>query len=177
MESQSWSGRRSLFFEFNIETYAVTFYGVFDFVQQLTDGFFRIFLSAFLEQFMPAFVRLGVKPGVDVPPSPPGEPPPWMAKRLAGISAFMRTFDTYDLDREALRGFRQPVYFALGGLSNPDQYAEIGKRLGAVFVDYTVELFEKRHHFDPPHRIEPDRLARSLKARWQRAEQPKLAGP
>ena len=123
------------------------------------------------EQFMPGFMRLGVKPGVELPSPPPGEPPPWMAKRPAGINAFMRTFETYDLDREALREFRRPVYFALGGLSNPDQYAEIAKRLGAVFPDFTVELFEERHHFDPPHRIEPDRLANSLKELGQRAEQ------
>ena len=123
------------------------------------------------EQFMPAFMRLGVKPGVELPPRPPGEPPPWMAKRPAGIGAFMRTFETYDLDRDALRSFRRPVYFALGGLSNPDQFAEIGARLSAVFPDYTLEVFEERHHFDPPHRIEPERLANSLKALWQRAEQ------
>jgi hypothetical protein len=42
-----------------------------------------------------------------------------------------------------------------------------------VFPDYTLEVFDERHHFDPPHRIEPERLASSLKALWQRAE---LAG-
>jgi pimeloyl-ACP methyl ester carboxylesterase len=121
-------------------------------------------------EFMRAFIRLGVKPGVELPAPPPGEPPPWMAKRPAGIAAFMRTFETYDLDREVLRGFGRPVYFALGGLSNPDEYAEIGKRLGSVFPDFTLETFEDRHHFDPPHRIEPERLANSLKAVWRRAE-------
>jgi pimeloyl-ACP methyl ester carboxylesterase len=39
------------------------------------------------EQFMPAFMRLGVKPGVPLPPPQPGDPPPWMAKRPAGIRA------------------------------------------------------------------------------------------
>jgi hypothetical protein len=29
-----------------------------------------------------------------------------------------------------------------------------------------------RHHFDPPHRVEPDRLAESLKALWSRAGLP-----
>jgi len=32
------------------------------------------------------------------------------------------------------------------------------------------EVFEERHHFDPPHRIEPERLASSLRALWRRAE-------
>jgi len=31
-------------------------------------------------------------------------------------------------------------------------------------------VFEERHHFDPPHRIEPEKLARSLRALWERAE-------
>ena len=93
-----------------------------------------------------------------------------MAKRQAGIGAFMRTFKTYDLDLEALRRFDRPVYYALGGLSNPDQFGEISRRLAAVFPDFTLEVFDERHHFDPPHRIEPERLASSLRAVCQRAE-------
>ncbi len=121
-------------------------------------------------EYMRAFVLLGLKPGVEPPPPPEGEPPPWMAKRPAGIQAFVDTFDTYDLDETALRAFARPVYYALGGLSNPDQYGEIANRLSAVFDDFELEMFEERHHFDPPHRIEPERLARSLTGVWERAE-------
>ena len=123
-----------------------------------------------LEDFMPAFMRLELKPGVPLPASPPGDPPPWMAKRPAGIRAFVRAFKREDIDPGALRRFDRPVYFALGALSNPDQYAEIAKRLSGVFPDFELELFEERHHFDPPHRIEPERLANSLKTLWRRAE-------
>jgi hypothetical protein len=42
-----------------------------------------------------------------------------------------------------------------------------------VFADFTIERFEDRHHFDPPHRIEPARVAASLRALWARAEQPR----
>jgi len=31
-----------------------------------------------------------------------------------------------------------------------------------------VEIFAARHHFDPPHRTEPARLAESLRAIWSR---------
>ncbi len=62
------------------------------------------------------------------------------------------------------------MYFALGGLSNPDQYGEIAARLESVFPDFQLEVFAERHHFDPPHRIEPERLAGSLTALWRRAE-------
>jgi pimeloyl-ACP methyl ester carboxylesterase len=122
------------------------------------------------DQFMPAFVRLALKPGVSPPTPPAGDPSPWMAKRPAGINAFMQTFKTYDLDREALTRFDRPVLYALGGLSNPDQYDEIAIRLSAVFTDFELQVFDERHHFDPPHRIEPERLATSLKKLWQRAE-------
>jgi len=123
-----------------------------------------------IEQFMPAFIRFSLKPGVPIPPPPPGEPPPWMAKRPAGIRAIVSAFRRGDVDREALRAFDRPVYFALGALSNPDQYEEIAKRLGGVFPDFELEVFEDRHHFDPPHRIEPERLASSLTTLWERAE-------
>ena len=43
-------------------------------------------------------------------------------------------------------------------------------RLATIFPDFTVETFPERHHFEPPHRIEPERLSHSLLALWQRAE-------
>jgi pimeloyl-ACP methyl ester carboxylesterase len=122
------------------------------------------------DRFMAAFMRLAVAPGVTLPPPPAGDPPPWMALRPAGIRAMLGTFATFRLDREALRRFAQPVYLALGGRSNPDQYAEIAERLGRVFPDYRVEVFPDRHHFDPPHRAEPEALARSLRELWDRGD-------
>ena len=121
------------------------------------------------DRLLPAFVPLALRPGV-APPPPPGDPPPWLAGRPAAIRAISRAFERAGGDREALRRFERPVYFALGALSNPDQYEEIGKRLGAVFPDFELEVFEERHHFDPPHRIEPERLGRSLERLWLRAE-------
>jgi pimeloyl-ACP methyl ester carboxylesterase len=123
-----------------------------------------------LDQFMRAFMHLNVKPGVELPAPPPGDPPPWMAKRPGGIRAFMKTFKTYELDRDALTRFERPVYFGLGGLSNADQFEAIATRLSRAFSDFELEVFEERHHFDPPHRIEPERLADSLKALWRRAD-------
>jgi pimeloyl-ACP methyl ester carboxylesterase len=124
------------------------------------------------DEFLQAFVQFGVRPGVLLPAPPPADPPPWMAKRPAGIRAIERAFERGDVDREALGRFDRPVYFALGALSNPDQYEEIAKRLSGVFRDFELEVFEERHHFDPPHRAEPQRLAGSLKSLWRRAGQP-----
>ena len=111
------------------------------------------------DEFMAGFVRLQLAPGVEPPPPPEGPPPPWMAKRPAGLRAFIDAFDSGDLDLDALRAFARPVYFALGGRSNPDYYGRMADRLAAIFPDFTIETFAERHHFDPPHRIEPERLA------------------
>jgi pimeloyl-ACP methyl ester carboxylesterase len=123
------------------------------------------------DQAMAGFQRLQLAPGVDPPPTPEGPPPAWMAKRPAGIRAILDAFDKGDLDVKALRAFDRPAYFALGGRSNPDYFARIAERLAATFRDFTIETFPERHHFDPPHRVEPERLADSLLTLWHRAEQ------
>jgi pimeloyl-ACP methyl ester carboxylesterase len=121
------------------------------------------------EQMMPAFVSIQLAPGVEPPPPPPGPPPPWMASRPAGLRAFIATFRSSRLDLDRLRAFTQPVYFALGGRSNPDYYRRMAERASTIFPDFTLEVFEDRHHFDPPHRIEPERTAQALRLLWARA--------
>jgi hypothetical protein len=118
---------------------------------------------------MAAFVRMQLRPGVTPPPPPPGPPPAWMAQRPAGIRAMVDAFRAHDLDRAALGRFDRPVYFALGGLSNPDQFAEEARRLAGVFGDFWLQVFPDRHHFDPPHRAQAPDLAASLLSLWQRA--------
>jgi pimeloyl-ACP methyl ester carboxylesterase len=122
------------------------------------------------EESMPAFVRIQLRRGVEPPAPPAGPPPPWMAQRPAGIRAIIDAFRTYDLDRDALRRFDHPVYFALGELSNPAQFREEAERLARVFDDYRLEVFPHRHHFDPPHRAEAPAVAASLRSLWRRAE-------
>jgi pimeloyl-ACP methyl ester carboxylesterase len=121
-------------------------------------------------EMMSAFQRLQIAPGVDPVPPPPGPPPPWMAKRPAGLGAILAAFFAGDMDLDALGRFDGPVYFALGGRSHPDYYARMSARLAPVFPDFTLERFEDRHHFDPPHRAEPARLAASLRALWGRGQ-------
>ena len=122
------------------------------------------------QESMAAFVRMQLRPGV-APPAPPAAPPPsWMARRPEGIRAIINAFRTYDLHRDALRRFDRPVYFALGALSNPDQFGEEAERLARVFGDFWIQVFPHRHHFDPPHRAEAPALAASLRSLWQRSE-------
>ena len=130
---------------------------------------YRRIMGLPVEERMPAFVRANLRPGVEPAPPPPGDPPPWMAKRPAGLAALTAAFEAERLDTAALAAFGAPVLYALGGLSNPDQYGESARRLGEIFPDFTLETFEQRHHFDPPHRAEPDRLAARLRELWERA--------
>jgi pimeloyl-ACP methyl ester carboxylesterase len=122
------------------------------------------------DRIMPFFIRTQLAPGVEPSPAPPGPPPPWMPSRLDALGMFMSAFDAYQLDFEVFRRFDRPVYFALGGRGNPDLYARMATRLGDVFPDFTLEVYPDRHHFDPPHRIEPARVAAALRALWGRAE-------
>jgi pimeloyl-ACP methyl ester carboxylesterase len=119
---------------------------------------------------MARFQALQLAPGVEPAPLRPGPPPPWMAQRPAAVRAFLREFYRSDLDLELLRRFDRPVLFVLGGRSHPDYYARMAQRLSSVFRDFTVEVFPERHHFDPPHRIEPDRVAVVLRTLWSKAE-------
>ncbi|MGH2456000.1 MAG: alpha/beta fold hydrolase [Candidatus Limnocylindria bacterium] len=118
---------------------------------------------------MGAFVALQLADDVEAPPSPEGPPPPWMASRVKALESLSDVLDDYEPDWGVLRAFRRPVYFALGGRSNPDLYARTAERLRTVFPDFTLDTFAERHHFDPPQRIEPGRLASALRDLWQRA--------
>ena len=118
----------------------------------------RFPLDSLAAQFMAEFTRLQLAPRIEPPAPPEGPSPPWLVKRPAGIRAFLDAFDADDLDLGALRAFSRPVYFAVGGRSNPDFFRPMAERLSAVFADFTLETFADRHHFDPPHRAEPQNV-------------------
>jgi pimeloyl-ACP methyl ester carboxylesterase len=122
------------------------------------------------EELMGEFMTLQLRPGVEPPPAPPGPQPPWMATRPAGIKALIAAFREGSIDPDDLRAFGRPVYFALGALSNPDYWERMATRLGRTFDDFTPEVYEGRHHFDPPHRAEPERFGAALRALWARAD-------
>jgi pimeloyl-ACP methyl ester carboxylesterase len=121
------------------------------------------------QEMMAKFSALQLAPGVEPPPPPPGEPPGWMRQRPDGVRALLRAFGEDDVDPERLRAFRGPVYFARGDLSNPDSWPPMEERLARTFPDFTAEVYEGRHHLDPPHLAEPERLAAALLELWERA--------
>ena len=50
-----------------------------------------------------------------------------MATRPAGLRAFLTAFSSSNLDLDNLRALEQPVYFALGGRSNPNYYGRMAE--------------------------------------------------
>lgn len=121
---------------------------------------------------MSAFVRVQLAPGVEPPPPPSGPPPPWMGSRVERLPAIDRLFTQGHLDMAALSSFAGPVLFILGGRSNQAYYGNMARRLKKTFPNFTLETFPERHHFDPPHRSEPDRLAEVLVRFWEQAANP-----
>jgi len=142
--------------------------------ERMTMDAFRDLQNLDGPELLARFQALQLAPGVPPMPAIAGPPPDWMASRPAAVKAILAAFMTGDLDLDALGAFIRPVWFAFGGRSNPDYYGLMATRLAAAFPDFTVELFPDRHHFDPPHRIEPARVAESLRSLWARAE-PALA--
>ena len=112
------------------------------------------------DEFMAAFVRLAASPrrrpacaGARPAPALDGEAPCRHPRIHAHIP-----------DLRPRPGVAAPVSTAPSTTPSavsaiPTMYGEIAERLSRVFDDFTLEVFEERHHFDPPHRIEPERLA------------------
>jgi pimeloyl-ACP methyl ester carboxylesterase len=118
---------------------------------------------------MQEFMRMELREGVPLPPPPPaGDPPPWMAKRPAGLKALSTAFSRFDLPYSRLRGYSKPVYLAVAALSTQVEMRK-GEVLWGLFPDLQVEVYENRHHFDPPQRVEPERFAQALVALWKKA--------
>ena len=117
------------------------------------------------DQQLPAFLRAQMREGVEPPPPREGPPPPWMANRPAGVAAFVRTLSEADVPVERLKAFDRPVYYSHNSLSN-ETWDRKAKRLGELFPNMTVELYEGLSHLNSSHAAEPERVAAALRRLW-----------
>jgi pimeloyl-ACP methyl ester carboxylesterase len=117
---------------------------------------------------MAAFIRLQLGEGVEPPARPPGPPPDWMAKRPAGIRAFVDALRRHHVPPEAYQRFGAPVLYTHGSLSDPHWMA-MRDRLASRFPDFSSELFEGLHHLNTSHQAEPAATAALLRSLWARA--------
>jgi len=117
------------------------------------------------DQQMAAFLRAQMREGVEPPSRREGPPPPWMADRPAGVTAFVRAVSRAEVPVERLSAFDRPVYYSYGSLSN-ETWERKAKRLGALFPNMMVELYEGLSHLNPSHVAEPERVAAALRRLW-----------
>ena len=116
---------------------------------------------------MRAFMKLQVSASVELP-SPAGPPPAWMARRPAGIEAFLDAIDRHERLESKYMSFESPVLFTWGSLTHPRWHA-MRDRLGALFPDFTAYRFEGLHHLNTSHQAEPGRVAELLGDLWARS--------
>lgn len=116
----------------------------------------------------PEFLKLQVAPGVALPPAPSGTPPAWMAKRPAGMRAFIEALRAHHVTEEDYRAFEKPVYFTWGSLTH-ERWTSMERRLSKLFPNFSSEMFEGLHHLNTSHTAEPQRVAARLATLWQRA--------
>jgi len=111
------------------------------------------------------FLRLQVAPGVALPPAPSGPPPAWMAKRPAGIRAFIGALRAHHVTEDDYRAFEKPVYFSWGSLTH-QRWGSMERRLSRLFPSFSSEMFEGLHHLNTSHTAEPQRVAARLTTLW-----------
>ena len=93
-----------------------------------------------IDQAIPEFIRINLAKTTPAPPPREGDPPPWMAKRPAGIRAVVPAFRSFNLDLAALRELHAPVLYVLARLSNPDLYERRSQRARELFSNFTLEI-------------------------------------
>jgi len=114
------------------------------------------------------FLKLQVAPGVALPP-PSGTPPAWMAKRPAGMRAFIEALRAHHVTDEAYAAFDKPVYYTWGSMTH-QRWGSMERRLSTLFPNFSSEMFEGLHHLNTSHTAEPQRVAARLTTLWQSAE-------
>ena len=121
------------------------------------------------DQQMAAFLHAQMREGVEPPPRREGPPPPWMADRPAGVTVFVRAVSRAEVPVERLKAFDRPVYYSHNSLSN-ERWERMAERLGELFPNMTVELYEGLSHLNSSHAAEPERVAGALRRLWDLEE-------
>lgn len=114
---------------------------------------------------MRVFVSSLVRPGVMLPSPPTAAPDP---TRPAGLGAFDRALQAYELPPGALEAYAAPVLYSYGGLSNIRWEAR-GHHLQQR-PRCQVERYDGLHHLHTSHVADPQRVSVTLHELWSRAE-------
>lgn len=118
------------------------------------------------QQLLPLMMQLLMPPGVPLPTNRPQPPPELLAKVAVGLKAIFNSAREYSIDLGQFRQFHQPVYLAFCGLSPSFISWRPAERLAKVFPNIHIEVYERRHHLDPPLTAEPKRFTNALRSLW-----------
>jgi pimeloyl-ACP methyl ester carboxylesterase len=128
-------------------------------LDQLTAG------AAALQQ--DAFRRLIVGDDVELPPPRPDLVAAAVRREVSGNATALRVMtlamQRHPVDPATFRRFRGRVFVAVGARSHP-MWRDQAAAIGTAFESTRAEIFEERHHLDPPQRTETERLMAGL--RW-----------
>lgn len=116
-----------------------------------------------------AFVRLLVKPDVELPEvSSTARLGYERARRPeeTPLAIGTRAMQAHRVDATCLRGFRGPVYLAIGARSSSMWRAQ-AMQIRTALPQAVLEVYEDRHHLDAPHHAEAIRLRTGLVSAWR----------
>ena len=116
-------------------------------------------------ELMARFARTLVREEVVLPAPPDTPPDAEMAKRPAGVVAFLEAMQKTRIDLSALAEAGTPVYYSYGSLSHP-RWEQMAERLQRLLPNTTVERYEGLHHLNTSHAAEPERVADALRRLW-----------
>ena len=119
-----------------------------------------------------AFRRLLVQPAVDLEPPRTDLVDAALRREAAGQPTSLRmltdAMQRHAIEPGAFGRFPGRVYIAIGGLSHRMWRAQ-ADAIAAAFPSSRVEVFEERHHLDPPQKSETARLVGGLSWAWGQA--------
>ena len=119
-----------------------------------------------------AFRRLLVQPTVELAPPRTDLIEAARRREAAGQPTSLRVLTEamrrHAIEPGAFGWFAGRVYIAIGGLSHGMWQAQ-AEAIAAAFPSSRVEVFEERHHLDPPQKSETARLVAGLSWAWGQA--------
>jgi pimeloyl-ACP methyl ester carboxylesterase len=116
-----------------------------------------------------AFRRLLVRPDVELPPARPDLVRAALDRDAAGLPTSLRVMteamQRHVVDPAAFALYQGRVLVVIGGRSHPMWRAQ-GEALAAAFPVSRLEVFERRHHLDPPQKAETERFVSAARWAW-----------
>jgi len=121
-----------------------------------------------LEKRPASFFRALSAPGRMPPGQPSASQPDWLIPRSERQGWMWPHWRDPKLGPHRLMPVHRSVYVAVGGRSRA-AFMEIARWLASTSLGTTVDVYDERSHFDPPHVADAERFAAAVYDNWERA--------